>query len=102
MVNHAGNIFTWTIVTADGAETTHTYDVPQSFHEASQLVTSFMTIFLDAFSGDLPALTLANPIVTYNSAHIVRVAFDSYGQTELDRVLADAQRPTGFKFTTAD
>lgn len=89
-------------MTIDGAATTHTYDVPQSLQEATQLLNSFVTIFLSAFSGDLPALTLANPIVTYNSAHIIRVAFDSYGQVELDRVLADAQRPTGFKFTTAN
>lgn len=102
MVNERGKILTWTIVTIDGAESTHTYDVPQLLQEATQLVNSFAAIFLDAFSGTLPALTLVNPTVTYNPAHIIRIEFNSYGQTELDKALADAQRPTGFKFATAD
>ena len=102
MVNEPARILTWTIVTIDGAETTHTYDVPQLLQEATQLVNSFATIFLDAFSGSLPALTLVNPIVTYNPAHIIRIEFNPYGQTELDKALADAQRPTGFKFATAN
>ena len=101
MLNEQANILTWTIVTVDGSEITHTYDVPQLLQEATQLVNSFAVIFLDAFSGNLPALTLVNPTVTYNAAHIIRVEFNSYGQTELDKALADAQRPTGFKFATA-
>ena len=102
MFNEPANILTWTIVTIDGAETTHTYDVPQLLQEATQLVDSFASIFFNAFSGNLPALTLVNPTITYNPAHIIRVEFNSYGQTELDKVLADAQRPTGFKFATAN
>ena len=45
MFNEPTNILTWTIVTIDGAETTHTYDVPQLLQEATQLVDSFATIF---------------------------------------------------------
>ena len=102
MVSEPASIITWTIVTIDGVETTHTYDVPHLLQEATQLVASFAAIFLDAFAGKLPALTFVNPTVTYNPAHIIRVEFNSYGQTELDKVLADAQRPTGFKFATAN
>ncbi|MDA1129540.1 MAG: hypothetical protein O2913_12720 [Chloroflexi bacterium] len=101
MVSEPANILTWTVVTIDGAETTHTYDVPLSPKEARQLVDSFATIFLDALNGTLPALTLVNPTVTYNPAHIVRVNFNSYGQIELDKILADAQRPMGFQFASA-
>ena len=102
MVSEPAKILTWTIVTIDGAETTHTYDVPQLLPEATQLVTSFAAIFLDAFSGNRSALTLVNPTVTYNPAHIIRVEFNSFGQTDLDKVLADAQRPTGFKFAATN
>ncbi len=98
MVNEPATILTWTIVTVDGVPITHTYDVPQSLQEATQLVNSFATIFLDAFSGNLPVLSLVNPTVTYNPAHIVRVEFNSFGQTHLDKALAEVQRPAGFKF----
>ncbi len=98
MVNEPAKILTWTIVTVDGVAITHTYDVPQSLQEATQLVNSFATIFLDAFSGNLPALTLVNPTVTYNPAHIIRVEFNSFGQTDLDKALAEVQRPAGFEF----
>ena len=102
MVSEPANIITWTIVTIDGGRTVHTYDVPHLMQEATQLVNSFATIFSDAFAGNLPALTLVNPSVTYNPAHIIRVEFNSHGQTELDKALAGAQRPTGFKFATAN
>lgn len=102
MVNEPASILTWTIITVDGVQTTHTYDVPQLLQEATQLVNSFAAIFLDAFSGSLSALTLVNPTVTYNPTHIIRVEFNSFGQTDLDKALADAQRPTGFKFATAN
>ena len=102
MVDETATILTWTIVTIDGVETTHTYDVPHLLQEATQLVNSFASIFLDAFNGNLPAVTLVNPTVTYNPAHIIRIEFNSFGQTELDKALADAQRPIGFKFATTN
>jgi hypothetical protein len=46
-------------------------------------------------------LRLANPMVSYSAAHIISIAFDSFGQSELNDAVADAERTTGFN-TSAD
>jgi hypothetical protein len=62
---------------------------------------SIEAIITGALSGESMVLRLANPMVSYSAAHIISIAFDSFGQSELDDAVADAERTTGFN-TSAD
>lgn len=80
---------------------THNYRLPPTAAEAERFVISIAGIITGALSGDSKILPLANPMVTYNSGYAICIAFDSYGQAELDTSVEQVQRTAGFR-TSSD
>ena len=90
-----GTKMAWTVVTADGDETTHTYDMPQSLAQATKVIATISNLVVNAITGRNRVLLLQNPSVAYNPGHIIRVYYDAFGQEELQTAIEDAQR--GFR-----
>ena len=91
----------WTVMTVGGTAVTHRYHLPPAAAEATRFVISIDTIISSALSGETKTLRLANPMVTYNPAYIISIAFDSYGQAELDNAVGEVERTAGFR-TSSD
>ena len=87
----------WTVMTVGGTAVTHSYHLPPAAAEATRFVISIDTIISSALSGETKTLRLANPMVTYNPAYIISIAFDSYGQAELDNAVGEVERTAGFR-----
>ena len=90
-------VVSWTVLTSVGTATTHNYPLPQTAADATRFVMSIEAIISGVFSGESKLLRLANPMVIYNPAYVVSIAFDSYGQTDLDSAVEEAERTAGFK-----
>ena len=90
-------IMTWTIATSDGVETVHTYDLPEDDQQIIQLAEAITMNIANALNGTNAFVHLINPYVTYNPAHIVRVRFDAFGQTDIEKAVEEAQPVTGFR-----
>ena len=85
-------------MTVGGTAVTHSYHLPPAAAEATRFVISIDTIISSALSGETKTLRLANPMVTY---YIISIAFDSYGQAELDNAVGEVERTAGFR-TSSD
>ena len=94
-------VVSWTVLTSVGTAITHNYPLPPTAAEATRFVMSIEAVITGVFSGESKLLRLANPMVTYNPVFVVSIAFDSYGQTELDSAVEDRERTTGFQ-TSSD
>ena len=84
----------WNVVTVDGVEKTHAYDVPDTA-AVVDLVQFMSESIVNAFSGNAPILHMKNPTVFYNPTHIIRVSVTSLGGTEMERVVEEAERQVG-------
>ena len=91
----------WTVLTVGGTAITHNYRSPPTAAEAARFVISIESVIAGALSGESKILRLANPMVTYNPSYIISIAFDSYGQAELDTAVEEVQRIAGFR-TSSD
>lgn len=74
-------IVSWTVFTVGENARTDNYPLPQTPADATRFAMSIEAIITGALSGESMVLRLANPMVSYSAAHIISIAFDSFGQS---------------------